>query len=178
MSPENFLRTLALPCKRKRVYKPNLVPVFTGSDHSSRPCVTARLKRPTRKRRRIASTPERAAQSRFPIWPCTARSLPGPWLLPVTPVSSYLTISPITSCEAGILSVALVVARKMRARPDVIRPAALWCSDFPPLLVAKAITRRASLQGSKSITKYVQQSNILLQICQLALKKCVKPVRF
>jgi len=27
----------------------------------------------------------------------------------------------------------------------------------------KAITRRASLQGSKSITKYVEQSNIMLQ---------------
>ena len=54
-----------------------------------------------------------------------------PHLLPDTPVSSYLTISPITAEAAGLLSVALVVARALARRPDVIRLAALWCSDFP-----------------------------------------------
>ena len=34
--------------------------------------------------------------------------------------------------EAGLLSVALVVSR-FHAIPDVIRLAALWCSDFPLL---------------------------------------------
>ena len=43
-------------CKMKRVYKPNLVLAFTSGDHSSRRSVTAPLKRPTRKRRRISST--------------------------------------------------------------------------------------------------------------------------
>ncbi len=54
-----------------------------------------------------------------------------PHLLPDTPVSFYLTLSPITpKLGAGLLSVALVVARSL-ALPDVIRLAALWCSDFP-----------------------------------------------
>jgi len=34
-----------------------------------------------------------------------------PRALPLAPVSSYLTVSPITSLEAGLFSVALVVTR-------------------------------------------------------------------
>ncbi len=81
-----------------------------------------------------------------------------PHLLPNAPVSSYLTVSPITSCEAGLFSVALVVTR-FPGRPVIIRLAALWCSDFPLLLKVKAITRRAPLQGSMIIAKFVQQIN-------------------
>ena len=66
----------------KRVYKPNLVPAETGDDHSSRPSVTCRLKQPTRKRRRISPALSGQLIKRFPIWPCTARSLPGRMLLP------------------------------------------------------------------------------------------------
>lgn len=38
-------------------------------------------------------------------------------------------------------------------RPDVIRLAALWCSDFPLLLDAKAIARSASLHGTRQYNK-------------------------
>ena len=56
-----------------------------------------------------------------------------PHLSPDAPVSSYLTISPITAEAAGLFSVALVVAQTFAWRPDVIRLAALGCSDFPLL---------------------------------------------
>ena len=75
----------------KRVYKPNLVPNYLGGDHSSRPFVTKWLKRPTRKR-----IMERAAPfvSLFGLAPR------GVYLAGVCyqspPVSSYLTVSPIT----------------------------------------------------------------------------------
>jgi hypothetical protein len=78
-------------------------------------------------------------------------------MLPRTPVSSYLTVSPITSCEAGLFSVALVVIR-FHGRPDVIRLAALWCSDFP-LFLRKATARPAPLHGSRSIAKNVEHWN-------------------
>ncbi len=52
------------------------------------------------------------------------------------PVSSYLTISPVTDGSAGILSVALVVI-PVKECPDVIRLAALRCSDFPLLRIAQ-----------------------------------------
>ena len=87
----------------KRVSKPNSVfPISRDGDHSSSPDVTIGIKQPTRKRR-----PDKSGHSdgpsacRFPIWPCTARSLPGRELLPATPVSSYLTLSPITRFYPG-----------------------------------------------------------------------------
>ena len=92
-----------------------------------------------------------------------------PHLLPDTPVSSYLTVSPITSCEAGIFSVALVVTL-FQMCPDVIRLAALWCSDFPLSLSQKRSPDALHWQGSKSITKSVEHSNRLFQrvlICDL-----------
>ncbi len=51
-----FSHKSAIALQMKRVYKPNLVPAFTGGDHSSRLFVTKQLERPTRKRRRITST--------------------------------------------------------------------------------------------------------------------------
>ena len=87
-------------------------------DHSSWPVVTARLMQPTRKRCRYRHWTGRP-DWRFPIWPCTTRSLPGRGCYQHTPVSSYLTLSPIPSVIsnlkfeisdlAGLLSVALVV---------------------------------------------------------------------
>jgi len=73
---------------------------------------------------------ERAAQKAVPYLVLHHEEFTWPHMLPRTPVSSYLTVSPITSYEAGIFSVALVVIR-FHGRPDVIRLAALWCSDFP-----------------------------------------------
>lgn len=69
--------------------------------------------------------------------------------------------------KAGLLSVALVVI-SLRKCPDVIRLAALRCSDFP-LRFTEAITRRASLQGSEIITKNVEHSNRMFQTFQLLI---------
>lgn len=118
-------------------YKPNFVPsnaIFqrrsNGDDHSSRPYVAARLERPTRKRCRSKPTLGRAARSRFPIWSCTTRSLPGHRVSPPMPVSSYLTVSPITASGWSILCCTCRHSL-LHECPDVIRLAALWCSDFP-----------------------------------------------
>jgi hypothetical protein len=92
-------------------------------------------------------------------------------------VSSYLTISPITPCEAGILSVALVVVlqSKTPGRYPARCPMVFGLSSSA---FAEAITRRASLQGSKSIAKYVEQSNIMLQEPVCSIKKRLKQARF
>jgi len=127
----------------KRVYKPNLVPAETGGDHSSRLFVTKQLERPTRKRCRISSTLNGPFIA-FSYLALHHEEFTWPRLLPATPVSSYLTLSPLPSAFAGggLLSVALVVVR-LHVLPDVIRLAALGCSDFP-LPFTEAITRRAS----------------------------------
>jgi len=123
-----------------RGYKPNLVSAEADYDHSSSPDVAIGIERPTRKRPRIAPEPERAARSRFPIWPCTAKSLPGRdcyqtrrWAL-----TSPFHPSPF---RAGIFSVALVVVRRKRtpgcypARCPLVfglSSLALRNSDHPP----------------------------------------------
>jgi hypothetical protein len=45
----------------------------------------------------------------FPYLALHREEFTWPRLLPATPVSSYLTVSPIASLEAGLFSVALVV---------------------------------------------------------------------
>lgn len=99
---------------------------------------------------------------RFPIWPCTARSLPGRDLLPDTPVSSYLTLSPITCKQAGLLSVALVVTPLARGpgRYPARRPMVFGLSSC---VSASDHPTRFVCQGSESITKYVEHSNIMLR---------------
>jgi len=81
----------------------------------------------------VAAPIERAAQIlRIPIWSCTTRSLPGRacyhtrrWALtpPFHP-------SPFAGLVCFLLHLS---SSAYRERPDVIRLAALWCSDFPLL---------------------------------------------
>lgn len=59
---------------------------------------------------------------------------------------------------AGLLSVALVVT-EIHRRPDVIRLAALWCSDFPLFPKKKRLPSLPLLHGSRSIAKIVEQWN-------------------
>ena len=99
-------------------------------DHSSRPYVAGRLKRPTRRR---GALPFESARSdgppfaRLPIWSCTARSLPGRachqarrCALTLSPEGPHrFTHHPLRGPEgsrplAGLFSVALVVARPFR----------------------------------------------------------------
>ena len=102
-----------------------------GGVHSSRPFVAERLKRPTRKRGwPFGRNRKRTASISFPYLALHREEFAWPNMLPRSPVSSYLTVSPITFEKAGLFSVALVVNRSL-GRPDVIRLAALWCSDFP-----------------------------------------------
>jgi len=78
----------------------------------------------------------RAASCHFPIWPCTARSLPGRDLLPNH--AGGLLPHPFTLCpdESGpvysLLHLSSQFPPKEKLCPVVNRLAALWCSDFPP----------------------------------------------
>jgi len=122
------------PCDLKQACKPNFVLAKNAlGNHSSRRFVTELLKRPTRKRRpNCFGLDERATrQKRFSIWSCTARSLPSRACYQTR--WRALTASFHTSPFPAVLfSVALVVIRFVRIKcPDVIRLAALRCSDFP-----------------------------------------------
>lgn len=53
-------------------------------------------------------------------------------MLPSTPVSSYPTLSPFTPTNRGSFTLCCTCRHSDKSeRPDVIRLAALWCSDFP-----------------------------------------------
>ena len=60
--------------------------------------------------------------------------------------------------KAGIFSVALVVTG-FRRRPDVIRLAALRCSDFPLPKIGKRLPGLLLMHGSSIIAKYVEHWN-------------------
>jgi|SRR5687767_3985572 len=134
-------------------------------DHSSRPHVAVWLKRPTRRRGAPGGAHSDGPPfARLPIWSCTARSLPGRACHQTRRCA--LTLSPLGAAPfhpspaarlrragplAGLLSVALVVARREKCllsqplnarRPAVSWLAALRCSDFPPPQVPRRGSRR------------------------------------
>ena len=103
--------------------EPAVKPGSVVGNHSSRRCVTAALKQPTRR--------HRGSRHRLPIWSCSR------WGLPYRPVArlvvrSYRTVSPLprASCDAvrRSLSVALSVGSR---RPGVTWHRTLWSPDFP-----------------------------------------------
>ena len=99
------------------------------------------------------SSIERAAQiNAFPYLALHREEFTWPRLLPTAPVSSYLTVSPITSFEAGIFSVALVVVRLTRTpgRYPARCPMVFGLSSYA---LAKAITRHASLARLRNYNK-------------------------
>lgn len=73
-----------------------LFPRFAGDDHSSRPHVAVRLKRPTRKRRRRLPDNGRAVHSSFPYLVLHREEFTRPRLSPAAPTGPYPVISPIT----------------------------------------------------------------------------------
>ena len=107
---------------RRKVAEPADKPGSVMDSHSSRPCITAGLQQPTRRRR--------GPRPRLPIWSCSR------WGLPCRPVArlavrSYRTISPLPSRSRGLgryLSVALSVGSR---RPGVTWHRTLWSPDFP-----------------------------------------------
>jgi len=95
----------------KQTYKPNFVAAFwADGNHSSRPSVTATAQAiyPEMQSR----SPETSGGSplTLPYLILHHEEFAWPRLLPDAPVSSYLTVSPITAEAAGLFSVALVVA--------------------------------------------------------------------
>jgi len=117
-------------------------------------------------------------KKRFPIWSCTARSLPSRacyqtrWCALTLSFLNWKphrfthhhdlkiaksTIPNPTWLVYSLLHLSSLEFFKFK-RPDVIRLAALWCSDFPlPIFQSKAITRLAPLQGVIILAKIVQQ---------------------
>ena len=78
--------------------KPNFVAgPKVGGNHSSGPFVAERLERPTRKRRRLSPALSGQLKKAFPYLVLHHEEFTWPRLLPDAPVSSYLTVSPITS---------------------------------------------------------------------------------
>jgi hypothetical protein len=86
-----------------------------------------------------------------------------PRLSPTAPVSSYLTVSPITFGISKGWNILCCTCRHppLGGRPDVIRLVALWCSDFP-LLIKEATAQPAPLRGRNSIAKNVERLKPLL----------------
>ena len=89
-------------------------PGSVESSHSSGTCVTAGLKRPTRKHARArAAAPLRDCD--FPIWPCSRWGLPCRRVLPPTRCALTAPFHPYQHCcqrFGGLLSVALSVGSR------------------------------------------------------------------
>jgi hypothetical protein len=97
-------------------------------------------------------------------------------MLPSAPVSSYLTVSPITSEEAGLFSVALVVTRSSRVpgRYPARCPMVFGLSSCPE---RQATARSAPIKGKVIIAKNVEQINTGSSTLKCkALGKKVKPI--
>ncbi|MGH9819391.1 MAG: hypothetical protein ACRD43_04410, partial [Pyrinomonadaceae bacterium] len=54
---------------------------------------------------------------------------------------------------AGLFSVALVVVRFLAKRPEIIRLAVLWCSDFPLSLARKRLPGLFLSNGTEEYSK-------------------------
>jgi len=115
----------------EKACKPSFVFAEANGNHSSRPFVAKRLERPTRKLRPV-ETGHRTSRpvDAFPYLVLHREEFAWPHMLPHAPVSSYLTVSPITLSGWSVLCCTCRHPDRSEC-PDVIRPAALWCSDFP-----------------------------------------------
>lgn len=145
----------------KRVYKPNLVPSKNGGDHSSWPSVTRQLERPTRKRVNGTSSPN---VSLFGLAPRGVYLADGCY----QPVAGELLPHPFTHHrdESRLVYSLLHLSSFPKERPDVIRLAALWCSDFPLLgfpnsdhptrFIARLMHYSKDVQQAKSFFPFTQ----------------------
>ena len=86
----------------KRTCKPNFVAAFSAAgDHSFSPDVAIGVKRSTRKCRPDGSGLSAGRRSALPYLILHHEEFAWPRMLPPAPVSSYLTVSPITSTSRG-----------------------------------------------------------------------------
>ena len=113
---------------RQKVAEPATKPGSVVDNHSSRPCVTARLKQHTRGRVEPTHSP--------PIWPCSRWGLPCHAALAPHAVSSYLAVSPLprTSCDAVRRFVFCCTFRRLAPPRRYLAP----CSVEPGLSSARS----------------------------------------
>ena len=161
----------------EQVCKPNFVSEESDGNHSSRPFVTKRLKRPTRKRMRgRIRANERAAQITFPYLVLHHEEFTWPHLLPNAPVRSYLRDAlrlrqrvpapfhpspkteliknyPQISVEAGMLSVALVVNRLKPAARTLSGSLPYGVRTFLLIFYEKAIARLVQFARPYNLSK-------------------------
>ena len=121
-----------MPCETEQVCKPNFVSALKADgNHSSRLFVTEQLKRPTRKRR-----PKRFGQMSGQLKNVSLFGLAPRGVYPAAPVTSRadaLLPRRFTHHPIGLVCSLLHLSSSdyKIERPDVIRLAALRCSDFP-----------------------------------------------
>jgi hypothetical protein len=91
-------------------------PGFVVNSHSSRSCVAAGLKRPTRKRR--------GQRHSFPIWSCSRWGLPCHATLTPHAVRSYRTLSPLPrmSCDTVRRSALCCTGRRLAPPRSYLAP--------------------------------------------------------
>jgi|GEM_PF-4102008 len=143
----------------KRVGKPNSVsPTSRSGDHSSSPTVTGGIKQPTRKCP-LLRTLRRAAPCHFPIWPCTARSLPGRICHQTRRWALTPPFHPSPQASPRLVSSLLHLSSSRRIGTPGGYPARcpMVFGLSSPTEVA-AIAQRASLQGFAILAKNVEQT--------------------
>ncbi len=152
-------------CKMKRVYKPNFVSAEAAVIiHLGRPLPAGSSGLPENA---AGSLRHRTGSSDFAFSYLALHHEEFTWPSSVTTDAGELLPHRFTLDPCGQDYSLLHLSSSPKGCPDVIRLAALWCSDFPLLPLAEAITRRASLQGKLSIAKNVEQSKVLLQAYEL-----------
>src|ERR1051325_2213525 len=126
-------------------------------DHSSRPDVAVRRKRPPRRRGAAALKVARSDGppfARLPIWSCTARSLPGRACHHTRRCALTAPFHPLP-VRAGLFSVALVVAPQpqpqLRGTPPLAGSLPCSVRTFLSRLSPAATARPVLLQGGAII---------------------------
>ncbi len=122
----------------KTVAEPAVKPGSVVDNHSSRPCLAARLKQRTRGRVEPTHSP--------PIWPCSGWGLPCPAALAPQAVGSYPTVSPSPrmSCDTVRLSILCCTFRRLAPPRRYLAP----CSVEPGLSSARSSRDAVVLAGS------------------------------
>ncbi len=166
----------------EQICKPNFVPAKAGGNHSSGPAVTGRLKRPTRKRcqpesRRSDGQPD----TRFPIWSCTTRSLPGRACYQIR--AGELLPHRFTHHLFRGWSALCCTCRHPRIAGARMLSGSLPCGVRTFLSFSQATARSAPIKGNESIAKIVEHQNASdlckrkiwrEQMCPIFLNRLVK----
>ena len=156
-----------MPCKcNKPVSRILCLPKADGN-HSSRRFVTEPLKRPTRKRRPncFGLTSGQPVKKRFSIWSCTARSLPSRACYQTRwrALTASFHPSPF-GWSAFCCTCRHPTFFKVKC-PDVIRLAALRCSDFPLSVFRKSDCPTCFIARLEYLNKKCSTNKIQFYCC-------------